>query len=305
MGNAGNGHGLTDLGFSELEAAIYTHLLREGPSSAYAVARALGKPVANTYHATESLRQKSALALVEDGQTRLARAVDPAELVAGMQREYAERCTRTVRGLQALGRHEEDDRVYTLRSRAQVLARARQMLASARKCMVIDIFPAQLGELLPEIRAAAARGVAAAAMVYEPAEIRGVEVVVHARPQLSNELFPGGMLGLGIDGCEHLLALFGETPDELRQALWTQSAWLAVVQHNGLVCEILTQGLDQALEGRRSLDELRGLRERMRRVSVLVAPGLEKLMRLRGGKRATERTGGKSAGRKARSRGKR
>jgi sugar-specific transcriptional regulator TrmB len=273
-----NHHGLTDLGFSALESAVYAHLLRDGPSSAYRVARALGKPVANTYNAVEALHKKSAVAVVDDGETRLCRAVEPGELLAGMQRDFVERCDRAVRGLQELRRPQDDDRVYTLRSRAQVIARARQMLTSAKKCIVLDIFPALLRELLPDVQAAARRRVAVAAIVYEPVEIARVEIVMHARPKLSSELFPGGALAVGVDGCQHLLALFGDTPEELRQALWTQSVWLSVLQHNGLVCELLTQALDQALDGKRSFEDLRKLRERMRRVSVLVAPGLEKLL---------------------------
>lgn len=296
-------HGLTEVGFSALESAVYAYLLREGPSSAYRVARALGKPVANTYNAVEALQKKSAVAVVDDGDTRLCRAVEPGELLAGMQRDFVERCERAVRGLQELRRRQDDDRVYTLRSRAQVVARARQMLASARKCVVLDIFPALLRELLPDIQAAVRRGVAAAAIVYEPVEITHVEIVMHARPKLSNELFPGGALAVGVDGCEHLLALFGDTPGELCQALWTQSVWLSVLQHNALVCELLTQALDQALDGQRSFEDLRKLRERMRRVSVLVAPGLEKLLHKQTGRRSPVTPIGKPGGPNTRKRG--
>src|SRR5262245_17481045 len=147
MATTENNHGLPALGFSPLESAVYTHLLSQGPLSAYRIARALGKPVANTYNAVEALHKKSALTIVDDGQTRFCRAVDPNELLAGMQHEFAERCARAARGLRELSRRAEDDRVYTLRSHAQVVARARQMLASAQKCFVLDVFPTLLEQL--------------------------------------------------------------------------------------------------------------------------------------------------------------
>jgi sugar-specific transcriptional regulator TrmB len=51
-------HTLMEFSFSGLEAEIYTFLLRDSPATGYRVAQALGKPVANTYKAIESLQNK-------------------------------------------------------------------------------------------------------------------------------------------------------------------------------------------------------------------------------------------------------
>lgn len=51
-----------DLGFTGLEADVYTALLAESPTTGYRVAQALGKAVANTYKAIASLEAKRAVA---------------------------------------------------------------------------------------------------------------------------------------------------------------------------------------------------------------------------------------------------
>src|SRR5215813_10675313 len=94
--------GLQELGFAPLESSVYVQLLRQGPASGYRVAQALGKPIANIYHAIESLQTKGAVTSVDGGDTRLCRAVDPTELLAALQRAYAGRCASAERALAPL-----------------------------------------------------------------------------------------------------------------------------------------------------------------------------------------------------------
>ena len=78
---------LQTLGFSALEASIYSFLLTESTATGYRIAQALGKPVANTYKGIQALQAKGAV-LVEDGSTRLCRAVPPDELMGQMERAF-------------------------------------------------------------------------------------------------------------------------------------------------------------------------------------------------------------------------
>ncbi|MDO8629132.1 MAG: helix-turn-helix domain-containing protein, partial [Phycisphaerales bacterium] len=67
---------LVPLGFTPLEGEVYAILVAESPATGYRVAQAIGKPVANTYKAIESLERKGAI-VVDDGESRLCRAVPP------------------------------------------------------------------------------------------------------------------------------------------------------------------------------------------------------------------------------------
>ena len=91
---------LAALGFTDLEAAVYVYLVENSPATAYRVAQGIGKPVANTYKAVESLQQKGAV-LVDETKTRLCRAVPPDDLLGRLEKTFE---TRREAAAQALAR---------------------------------------------------------------------------------------------------------------------------------------------------------------------------------------------------------
>ena len=122
---------LVALGFTDLEATVYARLVAEGPATGYRIAQATGKPVANTYKAIESLERKGA-ALVEDGPTRIVRAVPPERVLDDLAKGHEAERKRATKALKKAFRSEEDARAYTVGGEEQSLARARQMLAEAQ-----------------------------------------------------------------------------------------------------------------------------------------------------------------------------
>jgi sugar-specific transcriptional regulator TrmB len=72
---------LTSFGFTPTESLVYEVLLRHGPGTGYAIARAAGLARANAYSALEGLVSKGA-ARVEGGRPRQYRAEGSAGLIA-------------------------------------------------------------------------------------------------------------------------------------------------------------------------------------------------------------------------------
>jgi len=77
---------LTPFGFTPTESTAYSALLAAGPSSGYALARALGIARANAYQALHGLVGKGA-AVIADQEPLLFRSVQPAALLAQIARE--------------------------------------------------------------------------------------------------------------------------------------------------------------------------------------------------------------------------
>jgi len=73
---------LTPFGFTPTESHSYSALLDLGPSSGYAVARALSIARANAYQALDGLVAKGAAVLVGDGSPRRYRAIQPRTVFA-------------------------------------------------------------------------------------------------------------------------------------------------------------------------------------------------------------------------------
>ena len=247
---------LVALGFTGLEAEVYVALVGESPSTGYRIAQSLGKPVANTYKAIESLAAKGAV-LVDDGTSRLCRAIPPEELLGRLERAFAERRANAAEALARLRTAPaDDDRVYQMRSAEQVLERARQMLAAAREVVLVDAFPRPLEALAADLEAAAARGVTVAVKAYEPVEIAGVDVFVGPTAAEVLAVWPGQWVNLVADGHDLLLGLLGTDMREVFQAVWSASAYLSWVYHGGVASEIILTAVQSGLHDDAEIDRL-------------------------------------------------
>src|SRR5919107_1075956 len=78
---------LTSFGFTPTESLVYEVLLRTGPGTGYAIARAAGLARANAYSALEWLVSKGA-ARVEAGRPRHYRSEAPAGLIARISNNH-------------------------------------------------------------------------------------------------------------------------------------------------------------------------------------------------------------------------
>jgi len=227
---------LVPFGFTGLESEIYTFLLQESPATGYRIAQAIGKPSANTYKAIETLQQKGAI-LVDEAKNRLCRAVPSGELLACLARDFEWRRADAELRLANLSSNSADDRIYSLRSRSQVIERARHMIAAAQSTILLSCsahFSHQLGDSL---RGAALRRVRAFVACEEPVAIAGAKSIVSSRAGTLDDM------RLVTDGAEHLFALFESGREEVVQAIWTCSSYLSVCAYRGLAAEMMLLGM--------------------------------------------------------------
>src|SRR5256885_3501227 len=94
---------LTPFGFTTTESLVYTTLLRLGPSTGYAVARAARLARANTYGALEGLVARGAAARLP-GRPARYRAADPPALLAQLAAQQGAALERLGRALQDVSR---------------------------------------------------------------------------------------------------------------------------------------------------------------------------------------------------------
>lgn len=227
---------LVPFGFTSLESEVYAFLLAHPPTTGYRIAKALGKAAANVYKAIETLQQKGAV-LVEEGDSRTCRAAPAHELLARLTRDFEWQRAEAEMRLSALECDAADDRIYALRSRAQVVERARHMIGAATKVALLGASDDLVAELHDGLRSAVARKIVVAVASPSPIAIKGA---VWASATGLREL------RLVVDGAEALLALMAPKGDGVRQAVWSQSPYFAACLHRGLAGEMTALGL-QAL----------------------------------------------------------
>ena len=92
---------LTPFGFTPTEGVVYKVLLRDGPGTGYAIARAAGLARANAYSALEGLTGKGA-ARVEAGRPKRYRPEPPAALLARIASDHGQALNRLTAELEAL-----------------------------------------------------------------------------------------------------------------------------------------------------------------------------------------------------------
>jgi len=265
---------LAELGFSDLEAAIYSFLLQESPATGYRIAQALNKPVANTYKGLSALAAKGAV-IIDDGETRLCRAVPPAEVFGQMERALTQRCQRATEALSRLNTAEDDGRVYRLQSVEQVMERARQMIRSAKHVLLVSAYPAPLKEIRDELESAIARGVGVVLKVYEPTQLKGAQIIMSNEAATLMEQFPSQELNLVADAQEYLVALLDRDGSRLIQAVWSSSLFLSYMQYNGLYSEWLLTRVNGMIAAGASSESLK--KTIRRSFPLMETPGYHRL----------------------------
>jgi sugar-specific transcriptional regulator TrmB len=214
------------------------------------VARGIGKPTANVYRALESLGRKGAV-LQDRAAPPSFRALAPDDFLARLEHDFMQRKSAAAERLASLQPDQGDERIYALNSPEQVLTRARVMLASARKLVLIDTATTVAEGIEDEVREARRR----------------VRVLTHAsvRP-------PGVLPSLRMvsDAREVLLAAFDHDDVRTREAFWTRSTFLARSLHDALSAELCCARIEAMLADGLSVDEVEAAFEEWRETRRLV-----------------------------------
>ncbi|WP_426749702.1 TrmB family transcriptional regulator [Myxococcus sp. Y35] len=225
------------LGFTEMEARVYCELLKGAPATGYRLAQALGKAPPSIYQALASLEHKGAV-LVEEGEPRSFRPVPPDEVLAALQRGFETRKREAADALRRLHAPAQDDRIYHLKSTAQVMERARAMIAGATERLLFDLFPPPFAALVPALTEASARRVSIAGLVYDDTPEVPFDCVRSSSADFTRERWPGAQLTLVVDAREFLVALLTPDGTGVKQAIWSDSVYLSCLQHSGLSAEV-------------------------------------------------------------------
>jgi sugar-specific transcriptional regulator TrmB len=268
---------LVSLGLTRLEAEIYTHLLGESPATGYRIASGIGKPAANTYKAIESLAAKGAI-IVDEGQSRLCRAIPPEELLTRLERTFRAHRDLALESLTSLPGSSGDDRVYQIKSSEQVLERCRQMIAGAEQIVLADLFPGALADLAPELESAAGRGLRIAVKAYRSVTLDGVEVSVDPAGERVLARWPGRWLNLVVDGAQYVQAFLSADGTQVHQAIWSGSAYLSWVYHSALGSEFALSALAAMLSRKAGPEQLKQWLERHQEQMGPDAPGYRALL---------------------------
>jgi sugar-specific transcriptional regulator TrmB len=268
---------LEELGMTHLEAMTYVALLKNGPSTAYSIAKSIHRPASNAYRVIESLVAKF-LVVVEDGKKKRFRALPYEQMLSALSERFKTNQDLVASALSDLQSVEEDDSVYRLNSPEQVFDRCRSALENAAELVLIDAFPGPLSGLVPYIESALDRGVEIMVKAYLPIEIPGAEIILDYRGDSVLETWDSQWLILVADGNESVQASFEPDGLELRQAIWTGSAFHSWITYGGLVSEMRVDLIGQLLEQGGDIEAVRRVMEMGKPARGRSLPGRRRLL---------------------------
>ena len=111
---------------------------------------------------------------MDDGESRLCRAVPPEEFMDQLERRFRESRERATALAREMAVEPQDDRIYRLTTLDQVYERSRKMLEGCKEVALLELDPGPLDVLRDVVEATAARGVKLSVRIYKPDEIKGV-----------------------------------------------------------------------------------------------------------------------------------
>ncbi len=210
----------TALGMTKMEAEVYVYLIENSPATGYAIANAIDRTKGGTYKVLASLEKRGAI-LIEDAEKRLCRAVPPEEFLTQLDRDFQREKQKAVTATKKLDTTPAGEGIYRLTTYDQVFERCRKMLRECKVVALLDIFPGPLRELRGDIKAAAARGVKTAMIIYEKDRIPGVWTVVEPCAETALKKEPFDYVSISADGQEFLLAAMNRTDGSVIDAFWS------------------------------------------------------------------------------------
>jgi sugar-specific transcriptional regulator TrmB len=167
---------LTPFGFTPTESLVYEVLLRDGPGTGYAIARAAGLARANAYSSLEGLVSKGA-ARVELGRPKQYRPEAPATLIARISNNYGHALDQLSSDLDGISR-DESPTIVELDSGRTVLQLITNDVTRASSSVDLLVPPAAYPLLAPALRRPVSAGVRVALWSNAPVSLDFSEVRV-------------------------------------------------------------------------------------------------------------------------------
>ncbi len=249
---------LESLGLAHIEALSYTFLAANPSTTGYRIARGIGKPTANVYRALDSLERKGLVAQ-DRGATPAYRALPPDEMLARLESEFLERKSRAAKALESLQPREEDEKLYSLKSHDQLVARVLVSLTAARRVVMFEVPRATHSRLVDAIADARARGVRVAIVTDDGTGVDHADTFADSRRSLS-------LIRMVADARDALVSSLPNEAGGLHEAVWTRSALIGRMLHDALVADVFYALVERALDDGVSIDEVESAFERCRKL---------------------------------------
>ena len=227
---------LSHLGFTEYESKTYLSLLRNSPVTGYQISKDAGIPRSMVYEALGRLSNKGAVMSLPLGDTTRYAPVPVDILLDNLRHKYEDALDAAHARLSQEEQRTPLEQVWNIDGRDAIMTRAREMVRTAEKEILISVSDAALLDLISILREAYDRDVKVRLLLSGEAEVGFGEVVRHPRAESALQR-TGQSLVLVADGSQCLIGGtgFSET------CIWTGNRHVVFIARQFIWQEVFTQ----------------------------------------------------------------
>ena len=237
---------LSNLGFTQLESEVYLHLLINGDSTGYAVAKGIGKAVANVYKGVEGLSNKGAIEITVS-DSKICHAVPWKQVLTQPQSRFSHNISDLEQQLKQLPEQQDDESIYQLKNIEQVLNTGKLIIEHATSIIVGEFEPEAAEYFAPMLRDAATRGVEVRVKFYKDITIDKAHITLRSKGEQVYAKTKNVSFKICADGKESLTAVTSTDLSSVVQAFKSKSALICMQMYCGLIYELILTELKQAI----------------------------------------------------------
>lgn len=215
---------LLNLGFTRYEAQVYLALITDNPLNGSQLSRVSGVPRANIYNVLDGMRSREIVTEVSKG---LYVPIPPDELDKRLraQRDRDLDVLKTMTDEVKIRTNQEY--VWTIIGYEQVMAKAREMIASAERELFIRLFPQEGERLKQDLKQAEARGVEIKYVSFGPVPVEFEYQVVHPENDSLTKAMDGRAIDIVADDQVVITGRLRSGLEKNTRVAWANNHWLA------------------------------------------------------------------------------
>jgi Cd2+/Zn2+-exporting ATPase len=227
---------LTQIGFTEYEAKVYTTLLETSPATGYRISKQSGVPRSMVYETLRRLHGRGVVLENIEGRATLYRPLPPEVLLDQYVGDHQRLIAVLRTGLQERYSAQKMEGAWSISGHSAVLAYAEQLIREAEEEVSLVLNDQDLEMLRGEISAVSAAGVAVHALLTGEGKLEYGNVLHH--PPLESEL--QGLLDTLLVVIDNTEALIASTSEETTATV-TKNPNLVMIARQFVWMEMFTQ----------------------------------------------------------------
>jgi len=243
---------LKQLGFSQYEITCYLTLVSQHPINGSRLSSISGMARSRVYDVLRNMARKGLVMEIGDG---LYVPLPPEELYRRLQRQFDSSLEALKEQLNGSASRTSYEFIWMIRGYDQVVAKAREMIAGARKELYVRLFTDSSRLLAPDLKQAESRGVGIR-YIAMGSMAPGFEIqVTHPDADHLVTTIGGRSFDVIADKSEALVGIFEEGQEDISPINWTRNRWFVIANRDSLRHDFYHYFLDKIIEQHAELSE--------------------------------------------------